>query len=377
MDSTEAVHATSNNSLAQILEPLRLETYGRERVYFGLGDYQGKRLVIQFPVYFSEIPALIPAGNRPVDAIHVKEIKDYILRRAEANRAWILGSLVVNVNSNDISYQSLGSKLYIVRIKNGTLLHITDGQHRIRAIVELMSDAEHRHLMGNEQIPLTLVLDKNAKQADLDFRDMAQAISLSPVLLAGFNWEGRDGIAHTLISEVPLFRYTEFAKAIPGTGTKNIYTGHYIAQLASCAIAGDANADLLEYNSQELIEKAATNLSDKLSRFFSCCPSTALLVAKEQLTVADVAQFKSNSILALGVGLEVLGHLIHRSNVTPEQLATKIDWSKKGDWWKDLMVPNNGDLGKHRVKAAGAAFAAQLADRAIARLRDIEGVDAS
>jgi DNA sulfur modification protein DndB len=363
--------------LAQVIEPLRLETYGRERVYFGLGDYQGKRLIIQLPVYFSEIPSLIPAVNRPVDAIHVKEIKDYILRRAQADKAWILGSLVVNVNSNDISYQSLGSKLYVVRIKNGTLLHITDGQHRIQAIAELMSVAEHRHLIGNEQIPLALVLDKNAKQADLDFRDMAQAISLSPVLLAGFSWEGRDGIAHTLISKVPLFHYTEIAKAIPGTGTKNIYTGHYISQLVSCAIAGSANADLLEYDTQELIEGAAQDLSDKLNRFFSCCPSTALLVAKEQLTVADVAQFKSNSVLALGVGLEVLGHLIHRSNVTPEQLATQIDWSRTSDWWKDLMVSNNRDLGKHRVKAAGAASACSIADRALARLRNIEGIDAS
>lgn len=375
--SLAELHNQAGSELAQILEPLRLETYGRERVYFGLGDYQGKRLIIQFPVYFSEISVLIPVVNRPKDAIHVKEIKDYILRRSQSNKAWILGSLVVNVNSNDVCYQSLGSKLYVVRIPNGILLRIADGQHRISAIAELMSDAEHRHLIGNEQIPLTLVLDKDAKQADLDFRDMAQAISLSPVLLAGFSWEGRDGITHTLISKVPLFRYTELAKAIPGTGTKNIYTGHYIAQLASCAIAGDADADLLEYNSQELIEKAATDLGDKLNRFFSCCPFTTLLVAKEQLTVAMVAQFKSSSILALGVGLEVLGHLIYRSNVTPEQLATQIDWSRTSNWWKDLMVPNNGALGKYRVKAAGAASASQLADRAIVKLRDIEGIDAS
>jgi DNA sulfur modification protein DndB len=375
--SLAELHNQDGSELAQILESLRLETYGRERVYFGLGDCQGKRLIIQFPVYFSEIPALIPVVNRPVDAIHVKEIKHYILRRAQSNKAWILGSLVVNVNSNDISYQSLGSKLYVVRIENGTLLRIADGQHRISAIAELMSNAEHRRLIGNEQIPLTLVIDKDAKQADLDFRDMAQATSLSPVLLAGFSWEGRDGIAHALISKVSLFRYTELAKAIPGTGTKNIYTACYITQLVSCAIAGDANADLLEYDTQESIEKAATDLSDKLSRFFSCCPSTASLVAKEQLTVAMVAQFKSNSILALSVGLEVLGHLIHRSHVTPEQLATQIDWSRTSDWWKDLMVPKNGDLGKHRVKAAGAASAAQLADRAIARLKDTEGVGAS
>lgn len=68
MSLTELYNLASNE-LAQILEPLRLETYGRERVYFGLGDDRGKRLIIQFPVYFSEIPALIPVVNHPIDAI--------------------------------------------------------------------------------------------------------------------------------------------------------------------------------------------------------------------------------------------------------------------------------------------------------------------
>lgn len=78
-------------------------------------------------------------------------------------------------------------------------------------------------------------------------------------------------------------------KAVPGSGTKNIYTISYIAQFVGSAIAGSPVSELLEYDTQELIEKAASYLSDKLNRFFSCCPCTAPLVAKEELTVADVA----------------------------------------------------------------------------------------
>lgn len=92
MTLSEAENSVGN-ILAQIIEPLRLETYGRERVYFGLGDYQGKRLIIQFPVYFSEIPTLVPVVNRPVIATHVQEIKDYILHRIQSDKEWILGSL--------------------------------------------------------------------------------------------------------------------------------------------------------------------------------------------------------------------------------------------------------------------------------------------
>ncbi len=367
-------HHNISITLAQLIEPLRLETYGRERVYFGLGDYQGKRLIIQFPVYFSEIPAMLPIVNRPINAAHVQEIKDYILHRAQKSKAWILGSLTVNVNPDDINYQLFGSNLYIVRIPNGTLLHITDGQHRIRAITELMGANEHRRLISNEQIPLTLIIDKNVEQAARDFQDMAQGISLPRAMLVGFGWEGRNGIAQSLVKKVSIFSYTAMDKAVPGTGTKNIYTISYIAQLVGSAIAGSPEAELLEYDTQELVEKVAEDLSDKLNRFFSCCPCTASLVAKEELTAADVASFKNNSILALNVGLEILGHLIHSRIRTPEQLATQIDWSRTSDWWKDLIIPSNTNKLKVHVKRT--ASASQIAERVIALLSSVGEIDA-
>ncbi len=375
MNETATDHNISN-ILAQLIEPLRLETYGKERIYFGLGDYQGKRLIIHFPVYFSEIPALVSVVNRPINTTHIKEIKDYILNRIESNKAWILGSLTVNVNPDDIHYQPYGFNLYVVRIPNGTRLHIADGQHRIQAITELMGADEHRRKISNEQIPLTLVLDSSESQAALDFRDMQEQIVLPPAMLVGFSWEGRNGIDHALVEKVSIFSYTAIDKAVPGTGTKNIYTISYIASFVGSAIAGNPSAPLLEYDTQELIENAATNLSDQLNRFFSSCPCTAPLVAKEELTVADVASFKSNSILALASGLEILGHLIHSRCATPEQLATGIDWSRTSDWWKDLATPNHSNTGKLREKVKRTASASQIAERAIVLLKSIGEIDA-
>jgi len=131
----------------------------------------------------------------------------------------------------------------------------------------------------------------------------------------------------------------------------------------------EANAELLKYDTQELVEAEADKLSSWLSRFFSCCPCTAPLVAKAELTIADVASFKSSSILGISVGLEILGYLIHRSAATPEQLATQLDWSKTGAIWKDLMATRNAATGKHKVKAASAASASQVADQAISFLK--------
>lgn len=364
---------TISDTLAQIIESLRSETYGRERVYFGLGDYQGGRLVIQIPVYFSEIPSLVPVVNRPINSTHIKEIKNYIIRRTQSSRAWILGSLTANVSPNDIHVTLVGSKLYIVRIPNVTLLHITDGQHRIQAITELMASDEHRSSIADEQIPLTLVLDNNANQAALDFRDMAQTLKLSPSLYVQFSSEGKDAIACALVEKVDLFRNnTEMMRASPGSGTKNIYTAHYIAQLVGCAISGNADAELLEYDTPDKIEFVSTVLSKSLNQFFSHCLCTKALVAQEQATPTDVAQFKSSSILALSLGLEILGHLIHRSNFAPKDLATHVDWSKNSDWWSDSITQGDGCTEKIKVKAAGAEEASQVADLTITRLNSLD-----
>jgi len=118
-----------------------------------------------------------------------------------------------------------------------------------------------------------------------------------------------------------------------------------------------------------LVEAEADKLSSWLSRFFSCCPCTASLVAKAELTIADVASFKSNSILGISVGLEILGHLIHRSSATPEQLATHIDWSKTAAIWQNLMATRSTATGKHKVKAASAASASQVANQAMSFLQ--------
>lgn len=368
-------------TLDEMIEPMKLALYGRERVYFGVGDYQGGRLILQIIVYASEIPILIPGVLRPINAAHVKEIKDYILCRTKTEKSWILGSLTVNVNSEHIQWQPIGSNLYIVTIPNGTKFHITDGQHRIRALAELMASDEHRSLIADEQIPLALVLDGDVKQADVDFGDMAQTMPLPSALLVGFGAVGRDAIAQKVAQKVHLFRNrTQWFKASPGTGSKHIYTLNYIAQLVGCAIKGEDNAQLNEYDTDVQIEEVATELSEILNDFFSYCPITAPLLKLKEISPSQVAQFRSDSILGLSIGLEILGHIIHwclkpfhtnDTTIAVEQLATKIDWSRNGDWWSEVISPkNDGDSLKLRSASGhSSALASQVASQVVQRLQ--------
>lgn len=364
-----------SKKLSEIIEPMQLASYGRARVYFGIGDYQGGRLILQVVVYLSEIPTLFSNTNRPVNISHIKEIKEYILGRSDAGKAWILGSLTVNVNPDNIKWQHIGYNLYIVTIPNATKIQITDGQHRIRAIAELMASDEHQSLIADEQIPLTLVLDGDLKQADLDFGDMAQTMPLPSALLVAFGAEGRDAIAKVVAQKVHLFRKnTHWFKASPGTGSSYIYTLNYIAQMVGCAIKGDPNDKLQDLDTPEKVQRVADQLSNTLNHFFASCPMTAMLVKSEKLSATVVAEFRDNSILGLSIGLEILGILIHQcdtNTINIEQIATLIDWSKNGDWWSEIVFPSH-DFGGLKLRVAGghnSAIASQVASQAMQRLQ--------
>ena len=360
--------------LSGMIEPMKLASYGRERVYSGIGDYQGGRLILQIVVYLSEIPTLIPATNRPVNTSHIKEIKDYILCRAKAGKAWILGSPTVNVDPNRIKWQSIGYNLYVITIPNATTFKITDGQHRIRAIAELMALEEHRSLIADEQICLTLVLDSDARQADLDFGDMAQTMPLPSALLVAFGAVGRDAIAQRVAQKVNLFlNNTHWFKASPGTGSSHAYTLNYIAQMVGCAVNGDPYDELKDFDTSEKVEGIADQLSEILNYFFSICPVTAPLVKSQKLSATVVAEFRNNSILGLSIGLEILGLLIHqclKHTINIEQIATMIDWSRNGDWWSEIISPKNngGRLKLRSASGHSSALASLVAYRVVQRL---------
>lgn len=356
-----------SKTLADIIEPMKIALYGRERVYLGIGDHHGGRLVLQIVVYASEIPELVPSSSRPRNADHVIEIKDYILRRTQANKKWILGALTLSVNHNLIRLKPIGSSFYIVTIPNNIPLHIIDGQHRIQAIAELMASNSQRSLVADEQIPLSLVLNEDVKQADMDFRDMAQTVPLPPALLVAFASEGRDAVAQAVAQKVHLFRNnTQWLKAYPGTGSRYAYTLNYIAQMVGCAVSGDPNNNLPDFDSPAHIEGIADQLSDVLNLFFDRCPATATRAKSENMTAAEVADFRDNSILGLSIGLEVLGCLIYQCSknvINIEQIATQIDWSRDSDWWSGIVSSDN------KVASGPSGTSVSLvAERAITRL---------
>ncbi|EAZ93064.1 DNA sulfur modification protein DndB [Crocosphaera chwakensis] len=344
-----------SQNLRQVLESY-LSKFYREKCYLGLRFRQGKRDMIQINIPAHDLPILLQTKhsenndpdsgkNRPEVQGHAEEVKQYIVKRIQQDKPWILGTLTANIDPQQIKLIEIARELCLVVILRGIKLDITDGQHRKRAIHELIESSEGE-LIGDNDFPITLVLEEDFNQCQTDFRDMAQSKALDKSLLLSFGeFEGRIGIMKTIQDEVPIFKEkTEKIKNTPSTKKKLIYTSNYIVKLVSCAFANDINAELENWHVQE----SSDALMTALNKFFSQCEQTKHIFETEvqDLTLEEIGNFKEDCVLGRYVGLEVLGRLFYsiydktNNNFDNDKVyqLSQIDWSRSGQLWTGNIV---------------------------------------
>lgn len=377
-----------NYNINDLVAPLFSE-YHRQKCYLGLKFKQGKRTMIQINVPAEDLPTLLQAKpsenndpdsgkNRPEVKGHAEEIKDYIIKRVKHNKPWIIGTLTANVDPNKIELQELGRGVCFVSIPRGTKLDITDGQHRKRAIHELI-ESHHSELIGDNDFPITLVLEEDFNQCQTDFRDMAQSRQLDQSLLVSFGeFEGRVGITKQLIEQVNMFKgKTEKIKKSPASKHKLIYTSNYIANAVGWAFENDKQATLEEYE----VEAATNELAKTFNQFFNECSQTQYIANQDldNLTVEAIEQFKGESLLGLAVGLEILGRLLYYTyeqqyqsfNSEKVSQLAQLDWSRDSHLWQNNVItidlnpknpakPYKISFGANNVRIAIDAALAQL-----------------
>ena len=375
MSPTNNLQSEPNQRLDEVLEPY-FAKYHRQKCYPGLIFQQGNRKMVQINVPADDLPTLLQAKpstgndpdsgkNRPEVKGHVDEVKEYLLKRAQRNKPWILGTLTANVAPDDIELVELGRGICLVVIPRRVKLDITDGQHRKRAIHELIESPEGE-LVADNDFPITLVLEGDKRQCQTDFRDMAQTKSLDKSLLLSFGeFEGRVGITKTLIDRVPMFEdKTERIKGSPSTKNKLIYTTNYIAKAVSCAFVNDPNNELKDYD----VDKSSEALISCLNQFFSECRQSQRIfeTSVEDLTVDEIGAFKEGCILGRSVGLEILGRLLystykqgsHYFEAEKVSQIAQLDWSTGSHLWQGNIVkvdPNVENPAKRYSISASAS----------------------
>ncbi len=370
-----------NRPQPQPLQPLNdllnpyFAQYHRQKCYPGLIFLQGKRKMVQINVPAHDLPTLLQAKpstgndpdsgkNRPEVQGHAEEIKEYIRKRASNGQPWILGTLTANIAPDKIEIIELGRGICLVAIPRGVKLDITDGQHRKRAIHDLIESPDSE-LIGQDDFPITLVLEGDFNQCQTDFRDMAQTRQLDKSLLLSFGeFEGRVGITKMLVERVPMFYgKTEKIKGTPDIKKKLIYTTNYIARAVSCAFADAPDNELKDFD----VDTSSEALVRCLKQFFSECSQTRHIfeIPPDELKVEKVGAFKENCLLGMSVGLEILGRLLYctydkdSKSFDAEKVSemAQLDWSRSSDLWEGNVVlssPNPTNPAKPYKISAGA-----------------------
>ncbi|MDJ1172092.1 DNA sulfur modification protein DndB [Roseofilum sp. BLCC_M154] len=396
-DDDSLVTEELTKAITDSIQPIMVKWYRTGQTYLAIGSKHGGRLMLQINAHAAEIPTLLrgrsvthhsndPSSgkNRPINDEHVKRIKNYIIERAESKNKWILGAITANVDPSKIQYQKIWGDLYVMVILHNTSLEITDGQHRRRAIVELIeSDGIQRDLIKDCTFPINLVLEGEFEQCQTDFCDMAQTLAIPQSLLVAYSGFGKDAIARIVVENVNMFyEKTQKIKSTPGSKTGYIYTINYVAKLVSCAFTGSPNDKLSEVNKQDLVKQYGQELSNCLNSFFLFYSQTAEfpnksrewqktarltgeIIGKDQLYWKDAAKFRESCILGISVGLEILGSLLHYIRQYNEndgfdeemvkQIAQDIDWSKQGPCWKDTVIVPDGKGGTKISAGRGSA----------------------
>lgn len=377
-DIADTISSEEKAKFSSFIESFFSKHY-RERCYLGLKFQQGKRSMLQINIPASDFSGLLQAKpsdnndpdsgkNRPEVKGHAEDIKQYIIGCASKDKPWIVGTLTANVDPKAIEIHEFARGMCLVVIPRDVKLDITDGQHRKRAIHELIEGINSK-LIANDDFPITLILEGDKRQCQIDFRDMAQTRQLDKSLLVSFGeYEGHIGITKELIDRVSMFQYkTEKVKSSPSVKHKLIYTISYISKFVSCTFANNTENTLKDYN----VEQASESLAHCLNSFFLRCQNTQDIAGKsiDELTVDDIKEFKENGVLGVSVGLEVLGRLLY-STYSPEnyqfdeqkvmQLA-QLDWSRKNSLWMNNIVrrdPNPKNPNKpYKISFSAGAIA--------------------
>lgn len=347
--------------LDSLLESFIAEN-GRQRCYPGLIFNQGGRTMFQINVPAKDLENLLqtkPATannpdsgkDRPEIKGHADEIGQYIVDRASAKKPWVIGTLTASVAPEMITIIELSRGICIVLIPKGVKLDMLDGQHRMKAICQLLKSGGSR-LISEESVPITVILEDDFYQCQVDFRDMAQAKPVEKSLWLWFGESsGVSGITKKLIEKVYMFNgKTDKINRSPSSQDKLIYTTNYIARTVGCAFAENPSATLENYD----IEKCSQALAKCLNQFFSECRQTKYISEQkiEKITLEEVNSFKKECLLGVSVGVEILGRLFYYAQDGGSdyfdynkisQLA-KLDWSRDNSLWHNNIIRINTKL---------------------------------
>ena len=214
-DAERLAHRDAADSSLEML-PVKMFRQGSRNMASGALPIRAlTRILYSNPVIRrGSLPSDLHSSNRPMDPKHVRSIKEYLKGSIRSGGSYIIPPVTVNAFPQDV-------RVYFPRGKNLTTgfvvlpprqsIRITDGQHRVQAIVETVEDLRREGVLAvdefeNDGVPMVITWEADEDQVHQDFADASKTKALPKSMIAVYDARHPANRAvMELMRNVPLF----------------------------------------------------------------------------------------------------------------------------------------------------------------------------
>ncbi len=378
---TGKVTVTTHNTYEQAQQAAYAESSNTAGWTFPVVIFkQGNRMLLSgaFPIGFvearlfsrsalkgSSVLTASESMNRPLDMKHMKTIATYLGENIDGK--YIMPPLTLNVqesvNLHTISSGPSFKAGYLV-IPSGVNLTITDGQHRVRGIMQALEqlasqDGDAVTKLRQDSIGVMITCEHELKQIHQDFADCSKTKALPPSLLSLYDTRNPGNrLVFDLEQKCPLF-----TGRIDPTSTTlskksvHLFLANQIRQLVKHLLfkRNIGDADFERFSKEQLGEEEEYNTY--LSKYTAYINRvTRAIPVLDQISKlptdspekGQIPKLRAEGLIYLtATGLNIIGsigyELITSGMRDWETFADKlgdIDWSRSAEMWQENIVQN-------------------------------------
>lgn len=304
------------------------------------------------------------ATNRPMESKHAQDIAKYIIENVEGK--YIIPSLTLNVQEavNVYTISSGGSfKLGFLSMPIGVTFSITDGQHRMRGLMEAILHLEKTNPIAASQLrddslSVMIMCEHEIAQIHQDFADCSKTKALPPSLLSVFDTRNpANRILADIVANCPLFtgKIDSTSKTL-SKKSLSLFLANQVRQLIKHLLVrgNPADADFEKRAHEHLGEKR--QYKEYLTRYvaFINRVTKTIPVLNEISKIDPESPTKKNIIPKLreedwvcltATGMNVIGIIGHDLltneiedwEMYVDKLST-IDWKKSAKIWEGTII---------------------------------------
>jgi DGQHR domain-containing protein len=308
--------------------------------------------------------------NRPLDADHARNTKEYIRRNFKSN--YILPSMTLNIqeaiNIYTTDYQSPVKQGYMV-IPYGIKLSITDGQHRKKALEDLFKELRQEDFdaIKNDGISVMITVENDINQIHQDFADCSKTKELPKSLIAVYDKRNpANSLVIDIIDRCPVFKdkVDATSSTLSKKSTKLLLVSQIRSAVKELLFGNSATGDVeLERRSIEMYESSESeNYKKDIKKYieFLNAATNKIPILKQISEMTDSIQMtaipdlRSQYLILNSAGLNILcriGHYILRDDEHYKKMdeyidkLAKIDWQKSGSLWQGNIVQASSTKG--------------------------------